>query len=112
MKSTMTVAAALLISVLSANSQDLPRFLLVNNTGHAITSLSVKAHGTGQPWQEVTFPTLPDEYSSDVTLFRAACNYDFRVEYENGSSMTYAQGTDVCQNHHLLFRSSTLYSSR
>jgi len=108
----MTVVAAILISVLSSSSQDLPRFLLVNNTGHVMTSLSAKAHGTSQPWQEINFPTIADGDSSDVTMFRAACNYDFRVGYENGSSVTYVQGTDVCQDHHLLFLYSTLHSSR
>jgi hypothetical protein len=112
MKRTMTVAAAMLIAVLSSSSQDLPRFLLVNNTGHTMITLSAKAHGTSQPWQDVTFPTIADGDSSDVTMFRAACNYDFRAGYEDGSSVTYAQGTDVCQNHHLLFLYSTLRSSR
>jgi hypothetical protein len=111
MKKILSVAAVLLTMTLCSNSADNRNFWILNNTGRTITSFYVAVHGVETPWGNDVLgnSTLSNSLGTAVYFhdMAAACVYDFRVGFSDGSHQDYLQGRNLCQTHAVEFNANS-----
>lgn len=109
----MFLSAAVFLCVFAqqARPQSRANFWALNNTGKVVTNLYVSPH-SAQTWGDDVLgqATLPTSLGVVIVFppnVHHICVEDFKLVFQDGTSQTYQQGTNVCQVHAVQFNADT-----
>ena len=108
----LLVSAVLLFCALpqQGNSQSRANFWFLNNTGKTVQNFYVSPH-SAQNWGSDVLgrATLPSDVGVVIVFpedVHHVCNEDFKLVFDDGSSVVYQQGMNVCQLHAVQFNAT------